>query len=94
MLYREGRSLELVDATLRNSFPLSEVLRSIHVGLLCVQQYPRDRPKMSSVVLMLSNEGDLPEAKQPGFFIETNVLDCNCSSTSTNDITITNLYPR
>ncbi|CAA2954677.1 G-type lectin S-receptor-like serine threonine-kinase At4g27290 isoform X1 [Olea europaea subsp. europaea] len=42
MLYREGRSLELVDAYLGISDYLSEVLRSIHVGLLCIQQCPKD----------------------------------------------------
>ena len=46
------------------------MVRSIGVGLLCVQQCPEDRPSMSSAVLMLNNEGLLPLAKQPGFYIE------------------------
>ncbi|XP_028065590.1 G-type lectin S-receptor-like serine/threonine-protein kinase SD1-1 isoform X1 [Camellia sinensis] len=36
-LYKEGRSLELTDEALWDSCYLNEVLRSIHVGLLCVQ---------------------------------------------------------
>ncbi|KAK4398437.1 G-type lectin S-receptor-like serine/threonine-protein kinase [Sesamum angolense] len=52
-LHKEERSLEIVDTSLLDSFDLSEVLRSIHVGLLCVQKKPEDRPSMSSVVLML-----------------------------------------
>jgi len=28
-----------------------EILRCIHVGLLCVQQNPENRPNMSSVVI-------------------------------------------
>ncbi|XP_028121658.1 G-type lectin S-receptor-like serine/threonine-protein kinase SD1-1 [Camellia sinensis] len=59
-LYKEGRSLELIDEALWDSCYLSEVLRSIHAGLLCVQQSPKDRPSMSSVVLMLGGEGTLP----------------------------------
>lgn len=52
---------------------------------------------MSAVVMMLSSEGILPHAKRPGFFTERNVLDAECSSSSTiassrNDITI--LVPR
>lgn len=94
MLYKEGRSIELLDANLGNPFDSWEVLRCIHVGLLCLQQYPQDRPNIFSVVQMLSNNGDLPEPKRPGFFMETNVHDLAGSSSLTNDITITTLYPR
>ncbi|CAA2957580.1 G-type lectin S-receptor-like serine threonine-kinase At4g27290 isoform X1 [Olea europaea subsp. europaea] len=82
-LYKEGRSLELVQAYPGVSGNLSEVLRLIHVGLLCVQQCPEDRPNMSLVVLMLGNEGVLPDAKKPGFFTERDLLTTE-SSTSTN----------
>lgn len=68
MLYKEERALELVDSCLALTSYSSEVTRSIHVGLLCVQEHPEDRPNMSSVVLMLNNDGVLPEAKYPGFF--------------------------
>lgn len=71
MLYKEGRSKEVVDPNLVNSCYLPEMLRCIHVALLCVQQRPEDRPNMSTVLLMLGNEGVLPPAKQPGFFTET-----------------------
>ncbi|XP_055823264.1 G-type lectin S-receptor-like serine/threonine-protein kinase At4g27290 [Solanum dulcamara] len=71
-IYKEGRSIELLDERLSDSCSTSEVVRSICVGLLCVQQCPEDRPSMSSVVVMLNNEGVLPQAKQPGFYIERN----------------------
>ncbi|KAL7218135.1 hypothetical protein ACSBR2_011413 [Camellia fascicularis] len=98
-LYKEGRSLELIDEALWDSCYLIEVLRSIHVGLLCVQQSPKDRPSMSSVVLMLGGEGTLPQAKQPGFFTERNVLEATGSSSkeaigSVNEITISVLNAR
>ncbi|XP_009611414.1 G-type lectin S-receptor-like serine/threonine-protein kinase At4g27290 isoform X1 [Nicotiana tomentosiformis] len=69
-LYKEGRSIELLDEHLCDSCLTPEVERSIRVGLLCVQQRPEDRPSMSSVVLMLNNEGPLPRVKQPGFYVE------------------------
>ncbi|KAH6835699.1 S-locus lectin protein kinase family protein [Perilla frutescens var. hirtella] len=89
MLYREDKSVELVDSCLRNSSNLSEVVRSIHVGLLCVQEHPDDRPSMSSVVVMLSNDGVLPEPKHPGFVTERDMLQTMTSSTGscTNRIT-------
>ncbi|GMP52785.1 hypothetical protein CsSME_00018481 [Camellia sinensis var. sinensis] len=98
-LYKEGRSLELIDEALWDSCYLNEVLRSIHVGLLCVQQCPKDRPSMSSVVLMLGSEGALPQVKQPGFFTERNIHEVGCSSSKdatvlANEITITLLDAR
>jgi len=61
-----------------------EVLRSIQVGLLCVQQSPEDRPNMSSVVLMLASEGALPQPKQPGYFTERTVVEAKYSSSHSN----------
>nr|XP_043636803.1 G-type lectin S-receptor-like serine/threonine-protein kinase At4g27290 [Erigeron canadensis] len=67
-LHKENRSIELMSASLHDSGVISEVLRSIHVGLLCVQHHAEDRPPMMSVILMLISEGVLPEPKQPAFF--------------------------
>ncbi|KAF7141462.1 hypothetical protein RHSIM_Rhsim06G0191200 [Rhododendron simsii] len=58
-LHKEDRSIELIDPTSKDSCCPPEVLRSIHVGLLCVQQHPDDRPSMSSMVLMLGSEGSI-----------------------------------
>ncbi|GMN64537.1 hypothetical protein TIFTF001_033616 [Ficus carica] len=41
-LMKAGREIELLDACLRDSHDSFEVLRCIHVGLLCVQQCPAD----------------------------------------------------
>ncbi|XVE87891.1 hypothetical protein DITRI_Ditri19aG0025000 [Diplodiscus trichospermus] len=71
ILWKEGRPLELIDANLDSSVFESELLKFMQVGLLCVQKAPENRPTMSTVVCMLSNDGlTLPEPKQPGFFIE------------------------
>ncbi|XP_052206368.1 G-type lectin S-receptor-like serine/threonine-protein kinase At4g27290 isoform X4 [Diospyros lotus] len=98
-LYQEGRALEVVDAAIVNSIYVSEMLRSIQVALLCVQQSPEDRPSMSSVVLMLGNDGALPQPKQPGFFTERKVVESEYSTSrdtpsSVNEITITLLEAR
>lgn len=97
-LYKEGRLVELVDTSINGQFENAEVEKSIRVGLLCVQQNPEDRPNMSRVVWMLRNEGEIPEAKQPGFFTERDVVASQkWSSTDTatiNEVTITMLQPR
>ncbi|KAM5546378.1 hypothetical protein ABKV19_002517 [Rosa sericea] len=65
-LFIEGRSIELLDPSVEDSITLNEVVRPIHVGLLCVQRKPQDRPSMPAAVLILSGEGALPQRQKPG----------------------------
>ncbi|GLT54805.1 hypothetical protein SLA2020_279720 [Shorea laevis] len=53
--WRHGTSLELLDPSLRDSYSRKEVDRCIHIGLLCVQENPAERPTMASIVVMLSS---------------------------------------
>lgn len=99
VLYQEGRSMELIDENLSDSCHLYEVLRSIELGLLCVQRNPEDRLNMSSVVVMLSSESELPQPKQPGFFYTEHVANDDMSSTThapslTTAMTITLVHGR
>nr|XP_011461133.1 PREDICTED: G-type lectin S-receptor-like serine/threonine-protein kinase At4g27290 isoform X2 [Fragaria vesca subsp. vesca] len=76
LLWNKNKVLELLDPCLEYSYMEYEVLRSIQVGLLCVQKLPNDRPEMSSAVFMLCNEeATLPEPKEPGFFTERSSVD-------------------
>jgi len=70
-LWIEEKPLELIDDLLDDPVSPHEILRCIHVGLLCVQQTPENRPNMSSVVLMLNGEKLLPDPSQPGFYTGT-----------------------
>ena len=70
-MWNEGVPLKIADEFLESSYVESEVLRSIHIGLLCLQRHADDRPDMTSVVIMLSSEGVLPEPKEPGFLLES-----------------------
>ncbi|KAJ4827874.1 hypothetical protein Tsubulata_036229 [Turnera subulata] len=94
LLWREGRTLELMDSTLEDSCIKSEVVKWIHVGLLCVQNFPDDRPEMSTVVLMLTNEGAvLPQPKQPGKEIEADemhLFDLDTIATATHNFSHAN----
>ncbi|KAJ4843020.1 hypothetical protein Tsubulata_005406 [Turnera subulata] len=97
-LFTEGRTLELVAESLVESCDFTKVVRSIHIGLLCVQEIPEDRPSMSNVVLMMGSEGALPVPKQPGFFTERDIEE-NSTSTqnkpySANECSITLLEAR
>ncbi|KAK9056991.1 hypothetical protein SSX86_024357 [Deinandra increscens subsp. villosa] len=98
-LHNEGSSLQLVSKCLEESVNVSQVLRSIHVGLLCVQRQPEDRPAMTSVIMMLGSDGQLPTPKKPGFYIGKAKKDSPESSSSygtcsKNELTITMLNGR
>ncbi|KAK1391214.1 putative serine/threonine/dual specificity protein kinase, catalytic domain-containing protein [Heracleum sosnowskyi] len=99
-LYKEGKAEELVESQVGYSGQnQSEILRSVHIGLLCVQQDPEERPNMSYVVMMLGSDIILPQPKHPGFFTERNnfVSDDSSSqhiSTTTNEATVTLLNAR
>ncbi|KAI3695903.1 hypothetical protein L1987_78907 [Smallanthus sonchifolius] len=92
-LYKQGRSIELASASIRESCIVSEVLRSIQVGLLCVQHHAEDRPTMLSVVLMLVSEGVLPQPKHPAFYSEESHSELK-SVSSVDEYMITLLYAR
>ncbi|XP_050149349.1 G-type lectin S-receptor-like serine/threonine-protein kinase At1g61500 isoform X1 [Malus sylvestris] len=66
-LWIEGRGLDLLDEVLVDSYSSLEVMRCMHIGLLCVQDKSEDRPTMPDVVFTLSSETDLPLPKQPIF---------------------------
>ncbi|KAK9064105.1 hypothetical protein SSX86_017977 [Deinandra increscens subsp. villosa] len=92
-LYQENGSIELMSPSLYNSYVVSEVLRAIHVGLLCVQHHAEDRPTMLSVVLMLVSEGVLPPPKQPAFFTGESRIEVQPVSIA-SEYMITQMYPR
>ncbi|XP_077242036.1 G-type lectin S-receptor-like serine/threonine-protein kinase At4g27290 [Tasmannia lanceolata] len=99
-LWKEGRSLELLDPSIMaSSFAENEVLRCIHVGLLCVQESPGDRPTMSAVVFMLGNETTMLQPKKPAFSLRNDLKDKNKStngkgSCSINEMSITEVESR
>jgi len=98
-LWKEQNALELIDSSIKSSCVVSEVLRCIHVSLLCVQQYPDDRPTMTSVIQMLGSEMKLVNPKEPGFFptkiSDQGKLSSNLKQETSNDeLTITSLKGR
>ncbi|OMO64993.1 S-locus glycoprotein [Corchorus olitorius] len=100
-LWKEGNGLELIDSAAGESYNANEVLRCIHVGLLCVQERAEDRPSMSTVVLMLNSEAaTMAHPKTPGFCLGRNTLETDSStskqdeSCTVNQVTVTMLDAR
>ncbi|KAL5546985.1 hypothetical protein UlMin_006672 [Ulmus minor] len=92
-LWSNNKGIEMVDEALAGLFSSSEVMRCIHVGLLCVQDHAEDRPSMPDVVFMLSNETDRPQPKQPIYTFQSSrkheLQLQNQSKFSDNSATIT-----
>jgi hypothetical protein len=74
-LWKAGSPFELVDPVLRESCSKDQVLRCIHVGLLCVEDNAVDRPIMSDVILMLTSEAQLRLPKQPAFSSARSIVE-------------------
>ncbi|PRQ30503.1 putative protein kinase RLK-Pelle-DLSV family [Rosa chinensis] len=102
-LWKEGAGLQLMDSNLRDSCNMDQFLRCVIVGLLCVGDNAANRPTMSEVISMLTNESvPLPEPTKPSFCTEE-VISASAASTivgekqqivSMNGMTISNIYGR
>ncbi|XP_042511791.1 putative receptor-like protein kinase At4g00960 isoform X2 [Macadamia integrifolia] len=72
--WNDGTALALMDPTLGENCPNSEVIRCIHIGLLCVAENVSDRPTMASVVLMLNSYSTtLPLPSSPAFLMHSGI---------------------
>ncbi|KAH1222740.1 G-type lectin S-receptor-like serine/threonine-protein kinase SD1-1 [Glycine max] len=92
-LWTEGRPTNLMDVFLGERCTSAEVIRCIHIGLLCVQQIPVDRPDMSAVVLRLNGEKSLPQPKALGFYNGRDKADLY-GPFSNNYVSLTVFEPR
>ncbi|XP_073526325.1 uncharacterized protein [Phyllobates terribilis] len=73
--WSEDRPLEVVDSSMIDGSE-PEILRCIHIGLLCVQDNMAYRPTMSSIVRMMSSDYSiaLPDPLQPAYVFMTSNL--------------------
>uniref|UniRef100_F6I3J4 Cysteine-rich receptor-like protein kinase 25 n=1 Tax=Vitis vinifera TaxID=29760 RepID=F6I3J4_VITVI len=97
--WKDRTALELIDPIVGGEYSRSEVMRCIHIGLLCVQEDAADRPTMASVALMLNSYSvTLPLPSKPAFFLhskkESNPSTSKSVSMSVDEGSITEVYPR
>ncbi|XVF27792.1 hypothetical protein REPUB_Repub14bG0139500 [Reevesia pubescens] len=82
--WREGSALNLIDPTLGDG-SRNEMMRCIHIALLCVQENVASRPTMASIVLMLNSfSTNLPVPSQPAFAMQSDIESDRLSSLGTN----------
>lgn len=102
-------ALQVVDRSLHEKYGPQEALRCMHIGLLCVQEEPAERPGMASVVLMLSSASvTLPTPSPPAFYVHgssiqeaADLLEADRAAqlplkerSSENEISISEMEPR
>jgi serine/threonine protein kinase len=96
-LWTAGRSVELFDQRVAATYCMKEAVLCIQLGLLCIQDNPDDRPSMSDVIFILSQEETvLPAPKAPALFANLKYSDVDTSRTtsSMNDVTFTTMDGR
>ncbi|KAK9031361.1 hypothetical protein V6N11_032744 [Hibiscus sabdariffa] len=98
--WSSGEGMQLIDQLLVPSCVVSEVLKCIHIGLLCVQEDPADRPTMSSVIFMLASDDSITLASptKPAFSVGRVVSEPSEPNSngvrSVNEVTISSFLPR
>ncbi|KAF6151587.1 hypothetical protein GIB67_021773 [Kingdonia uniflora] len=91
-LWNEDNVQTLIDPGLLEPCFQEEILRCIHVGLLCVQEFAKDRPIVSIILSMLTSEiAHLPTPKQPAFTGRQIYSDSEPSEKSLRECSINNV---
>ncbi|XP_026410132.1 cysteine-rich receptor-like protein kinase 25 [Papaver somniferum] len=76
LLIYEGSALEVLDSSFKENYSRNEVMRCIHVALLCVQDSIVDRPTMASVILMLNRSSMIfPPPTQTAYFMSDQAVE-------------------
>ena len=80
-LWQADAALDLMDLALDDSCIKGQMLRCIHVGLLCVEDSAIDQPTMSDVISMLTNDNlSLPSPKKLAFSLARKAIEAHISN--------------
>nr|XP_016486702.1 PREDICTED: G-type lectin S-receptor-like serine/threonine-protein kinase At4g27290 isoform X1 [Nicotiana tabacum] len=91
-LWKEDKAMDLVDQSLQESCNKEEAIKCLNVGLLCVQEDPKDRPNTTNIIMMLGSENiiSLPRPNQPAFMTRKCANNTSSSSAAKSDIVSNN----
>lgn len=98
-----GRAENVLDSAIHGGCSCDEMLRCVHIALLCVQENPVDRPTMAAVVHLLGSSDPITAVpSKPGFFLQGRldgvssmaITSPHQPTVSRNSASITDLYPR
>ncbi|XP_065865864.1 cysteine-rich receptor-like protein kinase 44 [Euphorbia lathyris] len=95
--WKEGTPLNVIDKILMRSGSRHEMVRCIHIGLLCVQKDLGRRPSMASINLMLSSHSvTLPVPSKPAYLMTATDLkeELIMKEQSVNEVSVSDLSAR
>lgn len=79
--WNEDKGEEMIDPLIKPSCSIRQVLRCIHIALLCVQDHAQERPDVPAVILMLSSDSSsLPMPRAPTLMLRGRALELSKSS--------------
>ncbi|RDX74653.1 G-type lectin S-receptor-like serine/threonine-protein kinase, partial [Mucuna pruriens] len=98
-LWNEGTIMSIIDPEIQDRSFEKSMLRCIHIGLLCVQELTKERPSISTVVLMLISEiTHLPPPRQVAFVQKQSCQSLESSQksqySSNNNVTLSEVQGR
>ncbi|KAI4296582.1 hypothetical protein L6164_036532 [Bauhinia variegata] len=100
-LWNQDKIFSLIDPEISDQGFEHQILRCIHIGLLCVQEVARERPSMTTVVSMLNSEIiNLPPPSHVAFINRQSSSSLECSTSeshgkySANNVTLTDIQGR
>ncbi|PNX54603.1 cysteine-rich receptor-like protein kinase, partial [Trifolium pratense] len=93
--WREDNILSLLEPEIYYHNDHKNILRCIHIGLLCVQESAVDRPTMATVISMLNCEvASLPPPNELAFILRESINLPPEENQSVNNVSITDVYGR
>lgn len=99
-MWRQERAVEVVDSILEIPALASDPFRYIKIGLLCVQENAGDRPLMSDIASMLTNQQMAVDSpRNPAFTVGRSLAEVGPKRNregicSANSLTVTNMEGR
>ncbi|KAK7389404.1 hypothetical protein VNO78_24419 [Psophocarpus tetragonolobus] len=98
-LWNEGNIMSIIDPEIQDPIFEKSMLRCIHIGLLCVQELTKERPTISTVVLMIISEiTHLPPPRQVAFvqkqYCQSSESSQKSQFSSNNNVTISEIQGR
>jgi hypothetical protein len=98
--WNEDKGEEMIDPLIRPSCSVRQVMRCIHIALLCVQDHAQERPDIPAVINMLSSDNSALTMPRPptlmlrGRAVESSKSSENERSHSIGTVSMTQLHGR
>ncbi|GLJ38801.1 hypothetical protein SUGI_0790920 [Cryptomeria japonica] len=96
--YETNKSLSIADPKLElgtlSENEQREILRVIHIALLCTQGSPTKRPSMFNVVSMLTNDLEISDVPTPPALLDLSTATPEASPLTSHGSISLSLFPR